>query len=427
MTPSARLSAALELIDQLVDNLQPKGRAADRLLADWLRARRYIGSKDRRWLSETYWQIIRQWGRAAVRGCSGNARARLLHYLLGSKQQDMLDIWLAPVGDYAPDALTLTELEQGRKAQAIPVGPESEWRDWQIDHTKNRFGASKSRFLRAFNRQATVDVRLQRGGQRSDLPDANWQAIPHVVGGWRTSDKVQLSHVSAYRDGMIEVQDMAAQLASALCAAKPGELVIDLCAGAGGKALALREAMQDTGRLIAFEPVPARLAELEKRDARGGTAWIDAQHLPTEGEARLAKLKGLKGQADLVLVDAPCSGSGTWRRAPDLRWRFDETDLNTFARLQTHLLRESADLVKPGGRLVYMTCSLYDLENEQRVRRFLKKRADFQALDYRDLWVGAGLTGAPVETLATSCEFLSLAPYPHECDGFFVAILQRLA
>ncbi len=224
------------------------------------------------------------------------------------------------------------------------------------------------------------------------------------------------------------MQDEAAQVASSLADAFPGAQVVDLCAGAGGKTLAMAAAMENRGQIHAFDISPKRLSSLKKRMQRAGARTIQVHQVTASGAGREIAFGPLEGKMDRVVVDAPCTGTGTWRRSPDQRWRFDTEGLKDQAALQGTLLSEGAKLVKQGGRLVYMTCSVLPEENEDVVAAFLKSQPEgaWKVLDYKAVWADT-LPGVPAETLALRPEFLQLAPHAHDTDGFFLAVLEHSA
>jgi 16S rRNA (cytosine967-C5)-methyltransferase len=237
--------------------------------------------------------------------------------------------------------------------------------------------------------------------------------------GIRLFDKPALTRWPLYRDGLIEVQDEGSQLIARLLAPKRGEMVVDFCAGAGGKTLALGSLMRSTGRLYAFDIHAKRLAGLGPRMARAGLSNVHPAAIAHENDARI---KRLAGKIDRVLVDAPCSGSGTLRRNPDLKWRFDEAELARVNGVQRNVLRAAARLLKPGGRLVYATCSLLTLENQDLVAEFLAEQPQFEVLPAVDALQGQGLVIPEAQRFAP---WFVMLPHLHGTDGFFAAVLER--
>jgi 16S rRNA (cytosine967-C5)-methyltransferase len=242
------------------------------------------------------------------------------------------------------------------------------------------------------------------------------EPCPYAPFGLRLADKPALSRHPLYLDGKIEVQDEGSQLLGHLLAPKRGEMVVDFCAGAGGKTLLLGALMRSTGRLYAFDVSARRLAKLKPRLARSGLSNVHPGVIANENDAHV---KRLAGKCDRVLVDAPCSGLGTLRRNPDLKWRQTPQDIAELTAKQAAILAAAARLVKPGGRLVYATCSLLPEENEAIVDAFLAKEPQFARRSAREVLAGQGIA------LDLQGEDLHLAPHVHGTDGFYAAVLER--
>jgi len=278
----------------------------------------------------------------------------------------------------------------------------------------------------ALRQPAALDLRVnllktRRPAVLALLQDAGLQAAatPHSPWGIRLVGKPALQHLAAWREGLIEVQDEGAQLLALLCEPKRQETVIDFCAGAGGKTLALGALLRNTGRLYAFDTSAHRLEALKPRLARSGIVEVHTLALAHERDERLQRLAG---KADRVLVDAPCSGLGTLRRQPDLMWRQRPAEVAQQAELQGRILAAAARLLKPGGRLVYATCSLLRAENEAIAEAFSQAEREFELLP-----AAAILARAGVEAADSLCHgpYLRLWPHRHGCDGFFAAVWQR--
>jgi len=252
--------------------------------------------------------------------------------------------------------------------------------------------------------------------QEAGLPAT---ATPHSPWGIRLAGKPALQQLPAWREGLIEVQDEGAQLLALLCEPKRQETVIDFCAGAGGKTLALGALLRNTGRLYAFDTSAHRLEALKPRLARSGIVEVHTLALAHERDERLQRLAG---KADRVLVDAPCTGLGTLRRQPDLMWRQRPADVAQQAELQGRILAAAARLLKPGGRLVYATCSLLRAENEAIAEAFSQAEREFELLPAAPILARAG-----VEAADSLCHgpYLRLWPHRHGCDGFFAAVWER--
>jgi 16S rRNA (cytosine967-C5)-methyltransferase len=238
----------------------------------------------------------------------------------------------------------------------------------------------------------------------------------------RCASEAKVTRTAAYRDGLVEIQDEASQIAALVVGAKPGERIVDYCAGAGGKSLAMASAMANSGRIYAFDLSAARLEPLGERARRAGAATIETHGLADP--ATRAVLDELSGSADRVLVDAPCSGTGTWRRTPDARWKLTPELLADYCQAQSQVLREAAGLVRPGGRLVYVTCSVLPRENDTQVEAFLSQVSGFSPLPTGEVWRAAMQLPPPAGLHATTAGLL-LTPHTTGTDGFFMAVFER--
>jgi 16S rRNA (cytosine967-C5)-methyltransferase len=244
-------------------------------------------------------------------------------------------------------------------------------------------------------------------------------ATPYSPDGIRLQEKPAITRWPVYQDGLVEVQDEGSQLIARLVAPKRGEMVVDFCAGAGGKTLALGSLMRSTGRLYAFDVHARRLAGLGPRLKRSGLSNVHPAAISSESDPRV---KRLARKIDRVLVDAPCSGTGTLRRNPDLKWRFDETELARVNGVQANVLRAASRLVKPGGRLVYATCSLLALENQEVVERFLAEQTEFSVVDAYEVLAAQKIV---IDHAARFAPWFVMLPHLHATDGFFAAVLER--
>ncbi len=292
---------------------------------------------------------------------------------------------------------------------------------WIEPRFRTRFGADFDLEMAAMLRPAPLDLRVNllkttRDAALGLLNAAGMraQATPLSPTGLRLGPQAYVNNTEAFAEGLIEPQDEGSQLAAMLVEAAGAKLVVDFCAGAGGKSLAIGAAMRNNGRLIACDVSEKRLARAKLRLRRAGVHNAECRPL----EAKW--LKRQAGKADRVLVDAPCSGTGTWRRKPDARWRLSENDIIELTQRQAEILERAARLVAPGGRLIYVTCSVLTEENEAQIAAFLKGHGDFKPLPVADVW---GRTiGGPCPTSDT---YLRLTPGRNGTDGFFVAILEK--
>ncbi|MEJ5976165.1 RsmB/NOP family class I SAM-dependent RNA methyltransferase [Novosphingobium sp. PS1R-30] len=391
MTPAARVQAAIEVLDLVIEAARSNGAPADRLISDWFKSRRFAGSGDRR--------AVRELAYAAIRACgeipeSGRAALLLL-------AQD--DPALAALFDgerHAPEPITPDE----------PVARPGIAPAW-LEESLADSGVVAEEAAALLGR-APLDLRVNTLKADRATIELPLPVEPTVAAqGLRLPFGTPVEQWEAYQAGRIEVQDTGSQLTCEALAAQPGETVIDLCAGAGGKTLALAAAMANRGCLIASDADRARLSRLMPRAERAGVSIVETVLLDAgrEGEA----LAVWQGKADAVLVDAPCSGVGTWRRNPEARWRLTEAQLARYVALQARLLDLAAMLVRPGGRLVYVTCSLLDVEGARQIDGFLARHRDWSA----------ALPHLPAGR--PRGQGLRLSPFHDGTDGFFVAILTR--
>ncbi len=274
--------------------------------------------------------------------------------------------------------------------------------------------------LRVNTQRAQRDAVLAelRSSTRSHAP-LHAEATPYSPEGIRLLEKPGLTRWPLYQDGKIEVQDEGSQLIARLVAPRRGEMVVDFCAGAGGKTLAIGSLMRSSGRIYAFDIHARRLAGLGTRLKRSGLSNVHPAAIQSENDIRV---KRLSGKIDRVLVDAPCSGSGTLRRNPDLKWRFDEGEMQRVNGVQHNVLRAAARLVKPGGRLVYATCSLLRQENQDVVERFVAEQPQFSLLPAAEI---LRVQGIAIEGAEHTAPYFVMLTHRHGTDGFFGAVLQR--
>lgn len=392
MTPAARALAAIELLDLIIDAARGGGAAADTLIARYFKERRYAGSKDRRAVRELVYRAVRRAGEVPPSG-----RASMVG--LAREDEALAAAFDGSVHGPAP----LAPGEPGAEASVLPG-----WLEKLVDPL------IPAEEWPALLERAPLDVRVNRlRGTCEDalasLPEA--LPTPHSPVGLRLPEGFQVEPTKAWRSGLVEVQDEGSQLLALACAAAPGETVVDLCAGAGGKTLALAAEMANQGRLIASDSDRWRLSRMAPRLARAGATIVEPRLLDP-GRERQA-LADLQGAADLVLVDAPCSGSGTWRRNPETRWRLTPDRLDRLVELQARLLDLAAPLVKPGGRLVYAVCSLLAREGRGQADTFTAR---------------SGLLPQPVATDAGRAAGTGrlLSPAADGTDGFFVACWTRV-
>jgi 16S rRNA (cytosine967-C5)-methyltransferase len=421
MTPAARLQATLDLLALF----EFEARPADALANGYFRARRYIGAKDRAAVAAMTYDILRHLARLnwwlEKTKTEPTPRLRFLTYLvLVEKKKPASLAALFTGGSFAPAKLDDDERKALKKLEGhtldhpdMPDDIAVECPPWAAPALHKRFGKTFMKEMAALLEPAPVDLRVNtlkttREEALAALHKQGLSAEPCRLSplGIRLEGRPNLGALPLLREGMAEVQDEGSQLVALLVDAKPGERVIDYCAGAGGKTLALAAQMQNKGRLIACDVRENRLKRSTARFRRAGVHNIEFRVL---NDTQNLWLKRQMGACDRVLVDAPCTGTGTWRRNPDQRWRTWGLGLDDITALQAQILAAAARLVKPGGRLVYATCSLMPRENEGQIETFLAAHPEFHVV--------------PVENRP----YLSLTPASHGTDGFFAAVMERSA
>lgn len=435
MRPAGRIAAAIEILTEI----DTSNRPADRVLDRYVRDRRYIGGGDRSAITSRVWGIYRRrarldwWIRRAGKGIGRDARGRVLADLA---LHDGLDVaGIAAICDgsrHAPATLAKTESDALRrivgKSLADPEIPEAaraECPAWLWEAMHARFGDAVHPAVAALGTEAPFDLRvnpLAGASRESVIAALAEEQVPAAATalsplGLRLDRRRPVDRMAVFKSGAVEVQDEGSQLAALLVDARPGMLVVDYCAGAGGKALAMAAGMENRGRLILYDVSKGRLDRASVRLRRAGVHNAERRVLG-EGDKTV---KRLAGKADRVLVDAPCSGTGTWRRNPDAKWRYGPEDLRELVATQRAILERAASLVKPGGRVIYVTCSVLREENEAIVDGFLAESDAFSVLPVAGVWaqtVGRALCPA-------TGPYLTLAPHREGTDGFFVAVLER--
>jgi 16S rRNA (cytosine967-C5)-methyltransferase len=409
------LNAGVAAAAALLTFAQP----ADAALSAFFRARR-SGARDRAFIAETAYAVLRR-KRLLERLAGGDPTPRQLVLLSLSRVRGMSQRQLE--GALLPgEAEWLADIRR-RPEPELTLAEELDFPDWLVERLAPRMSPEDLLALaRALNSPAPLDLRVNtlkadRDAVMSRLAADGIAAVPTPYSplGLRLKGKPHLARHAAFLDGSIEVQDEGSQLLGFLLAPRRGEMVVDFCAGAGGKTLLLGAMMRSTGRLYAFDVSDKRLAKLKPRAARAGLSNIHPACLSGENDARV---KRLQGKADRVLVDAPCSGLGTLRRNPDLKWRQSPRSLDELAAKQSAILVAAAKLVRPGGRLVYATCSILAEENEGIVDAFLATHADFRRLPAQEVLAAQGIV--------IDCgEDMRLSPQRHGTDGFYAAVLER--
>ncbi len=436
MRPGARVEAVIEILEEL----ERTSLTAERVVTSYTRSRRYIGSKDRREIGNLVFSILRSklrltWWleRAGQAEVSPRALAIASLSLSGDRMQDDVQSLFSGEG-YGPPKLTPDEesLVAALSGSELVHPDQPDWvRDelapWLHTRLLGRFGDKMAAEMSALQQEAEVVLRVNRLKETRHTAQKALAQEGVTTGetkmsplGLKVEGRRSLQASRAFRDGLIEVQDEGSQLIALLCDAEPGMAVADYCAGAGGKTLALAAEMQGKGRLAALDTDAKRLERAGPRLERAGVQIVTRQSLPDESwTAENA------GSFDRVLVDAPCSGSGVWRRQPDARLALTPERFEGCLQAQRAVLQAASLLVRPGGRLIYATCSLLPEEDEQQVEAFLEANPDFSQIALAEVWNRV----LPDVACATACPtggpHLLLTPRQHGTDGFFVSILER--
>ena len=439
MTPGARVQEAIALLERISG--AAASEPADAILAGHFRRHRYIGAKDRRAVGDLVYAVLRHraaldWWTERTIERAPSARSRVLAALALVEALPPGEIVarfdgighgpapLDPAEQRLVAALAGAPLDHADQPPAV----RGNYPDWLAPRLAESFGASVAEEMAAMRRPAAVDLRVntlkatrEQAAAALAADGVETRPTPLSPLGLRLAGRGTLPALAAFRDGLVEVQDEGSQLVALLLDARPGQDVVDYCAGAGGKTLAIAAAMNNRGRLVAGDVTSARLQALAPRLARAGVTIVE-----TAVGAALAALPD--ATVDRVLVDAPCSGTGTWRRNPEARWRLTPEAVERSVALQREILSAAARLVKPGGRLLYATCSILAEENDRQMAWFLDRHEDFAALPLAALWPAAVGGAVPAGAAAAARgPWLHLTPARHATDGFFAAIVERRA
>jgi 16S rRNA (cytosine967-C5)-methyltransferase len=411
----ALFAHAETLLGQLLNFDHP----ADAVVSRYFREHRQLGHADRGFVAETVFAVLRR-GRSIEARCGDRLsdRHRLLVALLvvrGWNLRELAPVLKAGEEAWLSGAAAINDAD-------LPPAVRCDLPDWLYERLQANFSADEMPALaEALNRPAPLDLRVNtlKADRQAVLGQLAEAGIAAEAGSLsplslRLRDKPALAKHPLFLDGAFEVQDEGSQLLGLLLEAKRGEMVVDFCAGAGGKTLLLGAQMRNTGRLYAFDVSEKRLSKLKPRLARSGLSNVHPVRIEHE---RDQKVKRLAGKIDRVLVDAPCSGLGTLRRNPDLKWRQDAASIAELTVKQTAILAAAATLVRPGGRLVYATCSLLADENERVVEAFLAAHPAFCLVPAEAVLARQGITLAG--------DMLHLLPHRHDTDGFFAAVLEK--
>ncbi len=430
MTPGARASAATEVLADIADRKRP---AAD-ALKDWGLAHRFAGSGDRAAIGNLVFDCLRKRASSAYAMGDDSPRALVLRTLVAS--WDLAPDAVSALADgsrFAPAPLSPDELAALRRElpSDAPAWIRGDYPGWLDPSFQQAFGGNAAEEGAALATRAPVDLRVNTLKTTRDkvlhaLRRFGAAPTPHSPVGVRIAARTGPSrspHVEAdpaHGKGWYEVQDEASQIATLLTGAGPKEQILDLCAGAGGKTLALAAAMGNTGQLYAYDADRMRLRPIFERLKRAGVRNVQVLDPGDTGA-----LNELEGKMDRVIVDAPCTGSGVWRRRPDAKWRLSPQMLEARLAEQRLVLDQAARLVKPGGRLVYITCSVLPPENRGQVDALISRFAEFGIVPWAPLWEQAAFSAVSPQSADGSAETLLMTPRSFGTDGFFVSMLQR--
>lgn len=430
MTPAARISAAIEVLDDIIQRRRP---AAD-ALKDWGLSRRFAGSKDRAAVASLVYDALRRRSSSAFAMGEEGPRALVLGMLAGLRELRMEEIAELCTGEnHAPERLTREEATRliTFDLEEAPGWVRADVPEWLWPAFTSGFGEEAVSEGSALADRAPIDIRTNRLKSSRDKLLGELSHLGAEAGAW-SPDAIRflpgpdgrgpsLQSEPSFFEGAFEIQDEGSQLVTLLAGARPGETVIDLCAGAGGKTLTLAAQMQNQGRLFATDLDSRRLAPLHERLARSGASIVQVRVPRSRGHESLSDVAG---EADLVLVDAPCTGSGTWRRNPDAKWRVRPGALAERIKDQAEVLARAARLVKPGGRIAYVTCSVLPEENDGAVSTFLARHPGFSPVTIPQLLGEADGDWGLLARFRT--EFgLQLSPRRTGTDGFYLASVVR--
>ncbi len=422
MSSRALFRHAIDLLHTVINGQQP----ADKQMEQYFRDHRNLGVRDRGFVAETVYGCLR--------------RRRFLEYMADATPadpEDQVSIYLLATQGWSTRALEDAGYRPAIKGNTgalrdfaarlrnhveLPLGARTDLPDWLLNKLLAHYGEPETLTLAAaLNQPATLDLRVNtlkatRAEVMEKLAAEGYpvEATPYSPVGLRRRERAPLFKTASFQEGLFEVQDEGSQLLSLLLEPRRHEMVVDFCAGAGGKTLHLGALMANSGSLYAFDVAAKRLERLKPRSTRAGLDNVRAVAIAHERDVRVQRLAG---KVDRVLVDAPCSGTGTLRRNPDSKWR--EPDMVQITAAQRRILAAAATLVKPGGRLIYATCSLLPEENDDVVGEFLQHQQEFSVLPASDILARRNVA------LALTDDALRLTPQHHHTDGFYALVMER--
>lgn len=421
-------SLVVDYLTELLGQVLSFEGPADAVMSRFFKLHHKLGQRDRGFIAEAVFHALRNFGslHGMLAPADPGRAPRLAALVTLARQYGVEAISERAMGRDAPALRSALRFDRRKLSDAA----QAELPQWLYDLVIEQYPDAGA-LCEAMTQPAPLDLRVNLmkakreavmealHGYRLGADGAQPEVTPFSPEGIRLHEKPALMRWPLYQDGLIEVQDEGSQLIARLLAPKRGQMVADFCAGAGGKTLALGALMRSTGRLYAFDINAKRLAGLGPRLKRSGLSNVHPTALSSERDVRI---KRLAGKMDRVLVDAPCSGSGTLRRNPDLKMRFDEQELARVCTVQAQVLRAAARLVKPGGRLVYATCSLLARENQDQIEAFLKEHPQFSVRPAAEVLLAQGIE---IEGASRFSPWFVMLPHVHGTDGFFAAVLEK--
>lgn len=433
MRDGGKIQAAIEVLGDVLERRTPVKEA----VRDWGKRSRFAGSRDRAWISGLVVDALRRKNSIEHAMEAKGPRALALGALKHAWGWDVRKIEEALKDEHAPPALQGRERENLLLAPdpAAPPHVQGDYPEWLAPNLARAFGPNAVPEAMAMAARAPIDLRVntlksdpEKAGRA--LEGVKARQMPELKNGFRipAPDAIErgeaVEAIPAYSKGWVEVQDMGSQIAAAVSCAAPGEQVLDYCAGGGGKTIAMAAMMANKGQIFSHDIDGRRLSALIPRIERAGIRNVQLRH-PKEN----ASLDDLVAKMDLVMIDAPCTGVGTWRRKPDAKWRVQPNALDKRMQDQAMILRTACNYVRPGGRLVYVTCSFLMEENEDQVASFLADRADFLPEDAAEAAIRSGLLTEAGAKLVRNCRrpdgSLRLTPRTAGTDGFYMAVMRR--
>jgi 16S rRNA (cytosine967-C5)-methyltransferase len=427
MRLAGRVAAAIDILKNVFEHHQPASDA----LREWGKTHRFAGSTDRHAIGTLVFDCLRRRNSLSARMGDGRPRALVLAALLDLWGQTPEQIAVTVGEEHGPGPLT--EAEQAALSRAmrddLPVAVKADLPEWLVPSFDAAFGSRVAEEGAAIASRAPIDLRVNTlKATRAEVLEAlsRFGAVEgplsplsvRIAAPGHDTRNANVEAEPAHGRGWYEVQDSGSQIAALLSGVKPGETVADICAGAGGKTLALAAMMNNEGRIVAHDTDRFRLRPIFDRLTRAGVTNCDVISAQEQGKLDAA------GPFDCVVIDAPCSGSGSWRRKPDAKWRLTQKQLDQRLKDQRQVLEKGFELVKRGGRLTYITCSVLPEENGGQIAEFLKRHPDMKIIPYKEQWGQAIGGDAPVSADGSN-ETLLLTPAQHGTDGFFVAVMRK--